>query len=333
MKMLMFDFRASEKEFFETHNYPDIEIEFIREPLNNMSSLTEKQLEETDIVSVFISSDVNSNVISKFKNLRIITTRSTGYDHIDTDYCKRNNIAVFNVEHYGEKAVAQFTFLLILALLRKIIPAYLDVQANVINYVKYEGNILSKKSIGILGCGSIGSAVAKIANFFGMKVYVCSYEKNPEISSFAEYVSFDKMLENSDILTLHIPYEYDSYHIINEKAFAKMKDGVYIINTARGELIDIVALYNNLLTGKVKGAALDVVECEKVAVCEKPIELAENVGCLAEALIIQKLLGREDVIITPHIAYNTYESVEMLLESTFISIRDYSKGLHTNQVV
>lgn len=333
MKMLMFDFRESEKEYFNKHDIRDFDIEFIKEPLNEMSVLSEKQLKETDIVSIFITSNVTESVIKKFKNLRIIATRSTGYNHIDIKYCIQNNIAVFNVADYGTSSVAQYTFMLILAIIRKLIPAYIDTQKNLISYELYEGRNLDKLSIGILGCGAIGSSVAKIAHFFGMKIYACSFEKNSEISTFTEYCSPDELYAKSDIISLHLPYTTDTFHIINDETIKKMKKGVYIINTARGELIDTVALYNNLISGQIGGAALDVIECDKIAVNETPIDIAGNQSiCHVKAFAVQKLLGMNNVIITPHIAYNTKESVNYLISSTFNSIRDYSKGLHTNQI-
>ena len=332
MKMLLFDFRESEKEFFKTHDLKDFEIEFIKEPLNELTYLTEKQLNETDVISVFITSNVSENIIKKFKNLRIIATRSTGYNHIDLNYCIKNNIAVFNVAKYGESSVAEFTFMLILSLVRNLLPAYLDVQKNLILHENYEGRNLEQLTIGIIGCGSIGSSVAKIAKFFGMKVYIYSYEKDNEISKFCEYCDIDKLIKISDIITLHIPYTKETYHIIDDTAIKKMKKGAILINTARGELVDIIALYNNLITGHVGGAALDTIECEGFAVNDTPIDLDNNSPCLTKALAVQKLLGMPNVIITPHIAYNTKESVNTLLNSTFNSIRDYSKGLHTNQL-
>ena len=136
MKMLMFDFRDSEKKFFKNNEFPDFDITFIPEPLNEMSKLTREQYEETDVISVFISSNLTEDVLSKFKNLRVVATRSTGYNHIDVKYCSQHNIAVFNVEEYGQTSVAQFTFGLILALVRNLFPAYLDIQkkANEITY-------------------------------------------------------------------------------------------------------------------------------------------------------------------------------------------------------
>ncbi|MCQ2744483.1 MAG: hydroxyacid dehydrogenase [bacterium] len=329
MKMLMFDFRNSEREYFNKHDLPDFDIEFIKEPLNEMYVLSEKQLEETVIISVFITSEITENIIKKFKNLRIISTRSTGYDHIDLKYCNQNHIAVFNVQDYGKNSVAQYTFMLILALVRKLIPAYLSTQKNLIEMEALEGRNLENLTLGILGGGSIGKSVANIANFFGIKILICSIDKDNEISTFAEYVSMDEILEKSDIITLHLPYNVKTHHIIDEKELSKTKKGVLLVNTARGELIDTVALYNNLITGQVGGVALDVYECENES--ETTVsDIEEN--CLPNILAIQKMLGMNNVIITPHTAYNTKESVDILLDTTFNSIRDYLKGLHTNQL-
>lgn len=335
MKMLMFDFRESEKKFFNNNDFPDFDITFIKEPLNEMSELTQEQYDETDIISVFISSNLCPEVLSRFKNLRVIATRSTGYNHIDVKYCSQHNIAVFNVEEYGQTSVAQYTFALILALVRNLFPAYLDIQRNYVNHADYEGRDLDNLTIGIVGCGAIGSAVAKIANFFNMKVLVHSIVKRQEVNSFVEYVTLDELLEHSDIVSLHLPYTTENYHKFGEEELKKMKDNAYFINTARGELIDIVALYENLLSGKLKGAALDVLECEYLAL--SPDNIVDDIksqksNCVASALITQKLLGMSNVIITPHIAYNTQESVNKLLETTFNNIRDYHKGFRNNQV-
>ena len=132
MKMIVFDFRESERRFFENNEFKDFEITFIESPLNEDTELSEEQLHETDVISVFISSNVNKNVIQKFKNLRVITTRSTGYNHIDVKHCSQNNIAVFNVEEYGQTSVAQYTFALILALIRNLFPAHYDCKKNIV---------------------------------------------------------------------------------------------------------------------------------------------------------------------------------------------------------
>ena len=334
MKMLMFDFRESEREFFNKNDFQDIDITFIKEPLNDSTELADELYLETDVISVFISSEISEKVINRFKNLRIIATRSTGYNHIDIKACTKNNITVFNVEDYGQTSVAQFTFTLILALVRNLLPAFFDVQKAQINHSQYEGRNLDKLTIGIIGCGAIGSSVAKMANFFEMKVLVSSYEKRSDISNFAEYVSLDYLLENSDIITLHLPYTKEHYHFIGKDEFKKMKPGVIIVNTARGELIDIAALYKNLISQKVKGVALDVLECEHLTISNDDLSNIKNIDpqCITSALLTSKLINLENVIITPHIAYNTQESIETLLSSTFNNIRDYSKGIHNNRI-
>ena len=335
MKMLMFDFRDSEKEFFNKNDFPDFDITFIKEPLNEMSQLTDEQYENTDVISIFISSNVSEEVLNRFKNLRVIATRSTGYNHIDVKTCSQKNIAVFNVEEYGQTSVAQYTFTLIMALIRNLFPAYLDIQKNYINHANYEGRNLNELTIGIIGGGAIGSSVAKIANCFDMKILVHSYTMHSDLNGFVEYVSLNDLLEQSDIVSLHVPYTPENYHLIGENEFAKMKDGAYFINTARGELIDIVALYENLISGKIKGAALDVLECEYLALSPENVVGEINTissSCVASALITQKLLGMSNVIITPHIAYNTKESIDKLLHTTFNNIRDFHKGIRNNKV-
>lgn len=335
MKMLMFDFRDTEKEFFDNNKLVDFDLSFIGEPLNADYKLTEEQKLETDIISVFRSSNLTDKVLKQFKNLRIIATRSYGYGHIDLDYCIEHNIAVLNVEQYGEEAVAQYAIALIIVLVRNMLPAILDMKGHKINYKHYEGKKLNNLTLGIVGCGQIGSAVAKIANYFGMRVLIHSYMQNPELDSFCDFVSLDELLSESDVISLHLLYTGDNYHLIGKEEFEKMKDGVVFVNTARGELLDIKALYDNLVTGKVKAAALDVLECEFLST--HPGELSNVIKdseshCVETALVTQKLFNMDNVIITPHIAYNTHDSVNYLLTKTFNNIRDYIKGVNTNRV-
>lgn len=335
MKMLMFDFRDTEKEFFDNNKLVDFDLSFIGEPLNADYKLTEEQKLETDIISVFRSSNLTDKVLKQFKNLRIIATRSYGYGHIDLDYCIEHNIAVLNVEQYGEEAVAQYAIALIIVLVRNMLPAILDMKNHKINYKHYEGKKLNNLTLGIIGCGQIGSAVAKIANYFGMKLLIHSYMQNPELDSFCDFVSLDELLSESDVISLHLLYTGDNYHLIGKEEFEKMKDGVVFVNTARGELLDIKALYDNLVKGKVKAAALDVLECEFLST--HPGELSNVIKdseshCVETALVTQKLFNMDNVIITPHIAYNTHESVNYLLTKTFNNIRDYIKGANTNRV-
>ena len=335
MKMLIFDFRESEKEFFEKNEFIDFDITFINEPLNDITQLTEEQKDETSLISVYRSSNLTSKVLNQFKNLRIIATRTYGYGHIDIDYCIEHNIAVLNVESYGEEGVAEYTIGLMIALIRNMISAIVDLKNHEIDYEKYEGRSLNNMTLGIIGCGEVGVLVSKIAHFLGMHILIYSYMQNPKAGNYCEFVDFDRLLKESDIISLHLPNSPDNYHMLSANEFDKMKDGVYIINTARGALIDIRALYDNLIKGKVKGAALDVMECEFLST--HPGEISDAIkdsksDCVEIALVTQKLFNLDNVIMTPHIGYNTHCSINYLLEQTFNNIRDYLKGIYTNRV-
>lgn len=335
MKMLLFDYRKSEHEFFKNNIFTDIEITFFEAPLNENTILTEEELAQTDIISVFTTSNLNKDILSKFKNLRIVTTRSTSFSHIDLNYCSQHSIAVMNVENYGKNSVAELSLALMLLLIRKVLPAYNEFKLNKVCLEKYEGCLLSSLTLGIIGCGAIGAQVANMAQYLGMKVLVSSKEKNKNLHEECRYVSLQTLFEEADIISLHLPYTKDNYHLIGEKEFSLMKNGVYIVNTSRIELIDVVSLYNNIISGKVRGAGLDFVECEYLNLNTAKIknniwEYGEE--CIRTSLIIQKLINLDNVIITPHIGYNTKEAINLLLETTFNNIKDYIKGMNSNRI-
>ncbi len=330
MKVLMFDFRESEKEFFEKNSFSDIDIKFFAEPLNNKTKLSDEELTETDIVSVYRTSILSEGVLKRFKNLRSIATRSFGFSHIDLEYCKRNHIAVMNVEQYGEEAVAQYVLGLIINLTRKIRPALMDIRNNTVNPQKYEGKLLNNLKIGIIGCGKVGKKVAQIADFFGMKVFISSYKETPSFEDIpCAIVPFETLLSESDIIALHMPFTTETYRILGQEEFQKMKKGVYIINTSSVELIDLEALLEGLQTNVVSGAGLDILESDYL----KNKDLGnETMSTKENSKITSKLLEMPNVIITPHIAYNTSDSINYVLETTINNIRDCVKGFNTNRV-
>ena len=335
MKMLFFEEKEAEKTYFKEHKINDFEITFFDEVLDKNTELTDKQYEETVVLSIFINSNITNEVISKFKNLMVVSTRSTGYNHIDIEACKKRNIAVINVEDYGKTSVAQYTIGVMITLVRNILTANEDVKKQIYNKNHYCGKDLSGMNLGVIGTGAIGENVCIIAKSLGMNILACDCVKNEKLKQYVNYCDFDNLLKNSDIITLHIPYSQNTYHLIGKNEFEKMKNGVYIINTARGELIDIEALYEALENKKVKGTALDVLECENLNYSNndfvKQLQVAENT-CLKYNMISRKLAEQSNVIITPHIAYNTIDSVNKILDTTFKSIKDYFKGRNTNLV-
>ncbi len=337
MNIIFYDFRDAEKGFFKTHQYDDFDLKFIKEPLNSFTEVSDYDSKEACVISVFTTSRVDASVLDKFKNLRLITTRSTGFDHIDIDECAKRNIAVVNVEQYGKISVTEYTIGMIIALVRKLVPAVRDMRRQDVKRDRYLGRAISELSLGVVGTGSIGGSVCKVAKSLGMKIYAYDLVKNIDIESIVEYVDFDTLLKNSDIVSLHVPYNKESYHLISSYELSIMKHGAYLINTARGELIDTVALYDAIANNKLAGCALDVQECEGVILnmSKDPVMSVERAdkSCIQRAMIMQKLAESDKVIITPHIAYNTLDAVNSILESTFDSIRDYLKGMNTNRII
>jgi len=339
-KMLVFDFKSSEESFFEINKFDDFEILFFEQTLNQstLEQFPSDEIESAEIISVFITSSVDKEVLDRFKNLKIISARSTGYNHIDLEESKKRGIAVVNVSSYGERTVAQYTFGLLITLVRKIIPAFLDMKKLENNSQNYVGRDLNSMTIGIIGTGAIGSMLCKAANDVDMKILAFDLFPKDEIKSKynVEYVDLETLLKNSDVVTLHLPATATDYHMISEKELAMMKDTAYLINTSRGELVDTAALYQALVDKKIQGAALDVGECENFSFdmshfIEKIPETTSN--CLAKALVTQKLIELPNVIVTPHIAYNTEEAVKTILETTFKNIEDFYQGIKTNRIV
>lgn len=331
-RMLIFDVKSSEKSFFteDSDYFREYDIDFFHEPLNEqtLNNISDDDKEKTEIISVFVSSDITKKVLEDFKNLKVIASRSTGIDHIDVEECNRRGIKVFNVKNYGETTVVQFTFGLILALVRKIVPGANDVKKLQISNDKYTGRDLGSMTIGIIGTGAIGCGMCKIAHAFSMKILAYDFEKNEEmIDKYnVNYVELKELLNKSDIITLHIPYTEKNYHFISQNEFEMMKPNAYLINTARGELIDIKALYEAIVNKKLKGVALDVTECENISFYTE--DFAKTISktttnCMESALLIQKITELDNVIVTPHIAYDTAEAVASILESTFKNINEY----------
>ena len=332
MKMLFFDLRDSEKDFFNNNSFTDFDITFKKEALTEKSKLSNEEYTNTCILCVYRSSILTEKVLSRFKNLRIIATRSHGFTHIDIEYCIKNRINVFNVEQYGEEAVADFALGVIIDLTRKIKTAMIDIRKEKINPKLYEGELLNKKTIGIIGCGKVGLKLAKIANFFEMKTLVSSYKESPQFEKVCNVVPFDTLLSQSDIIYLHMPFTTENYQIIGEEEFRKMKDEVYIINTSSIELINLEALYNNLISGKVKGAGLDILESD-YAKGKSSVNIGgETMSSKINHKITEKLLDMPNVLITPHLAYNTKEYINNVLANTFNNIRDNIKGIYTNRI-
>ena len=263
MKIAFFGLEKSEQVIF-SESFKGMDISFFEEKLAENN--TEK-VKEADIICTFVDSAINKNIIDDLPNLKFISTRSTGFNHIDCEYAKMKGIKVSNVPAYGSHTVAEFAFGLILNLSRKIMKSnrYIRESSDFNYFLEMEGFDLRGKTLGVIGTGKIGKNVVKIAKGFEMNIIAYDLCPDPVLAkeNNFEYKSLAEVLTQSDILTLHIPYNKENRYLINKKNIALMKKGVYIINTARGELIDTEALIWGLKEGIIAGAGLDVLEGEK----------------------------------------------------------------------
>lgn len=310
------------------------EEDFLRKKLNGfsvsyfneaLSSINANKFRDVECVSVFIYSKITKEVLDKMSKLKFITTRSTGFDHIDIVECKKRGIKVCNVPHYGENTVAEFTFALILSLTRKMNIAFGRIKNSNFSIDGLKGIDLKNKTLGVIGTGRIGANVIKIAKSFDMKIIAYDIYQNRELEKNMgfEYVKLSDLLKKSDIITLHTSYSKENHHLLGKSAFSIMKNGVFIVNTARGGLIDIKCLIECINSGKVGGVALDVFEDED------KLKSKEGVGNL------KKILLNEKIILTPHMAFYTKEAVERIIEKTILNIVSFTgkKQLDKDSVV
>ncbi len=276
----------------------------------------ETEITDTDIL-LCNKIRVDENVLKKAKKLKYIGTFATGYNNIDIEYCRKNNITVCNAGSYSTAAVAQQTFAYILNHFSRI--ADYDnfvttggwIKSPLFSPIVFPTDELMGKTIGIIGYGSIGKAVAKIAHGFDMEVLV--HTRTVREDNETKFVSLNELLEKSDIVTVHCPLTEQNAKMFNKDSFVKFKDGAFFINTARGGLVDEAALADALKSRKLSGAAVDVVEYEPM----KP-------DC--------PLLTAPNITITPHSAWVPKSTRERLFGIVLNNIEQFLNGTPQNVV-
>jgi D-lactate dehydrogenase len=292
--------------------------------------------DEIVILSVFINSSVGREALEVMPNLRLITTRSTGFDHIDVELCRAKGITVCNVPTYGDNTVAEHTFALILALSRKIVDAHSRARTGNFSLEGLQGFDLRGRTLGVVGTGHIGVHVIRIARGFMMKVIAFDSRPDRRLADALdfEYVeSLDVLLGTSDVVTLHVPLLPATEHLINSRNIGRMKPGTLLINTARGGLIETSALLEALESGHLAGAGLDVFEGETLIKEEKQLISKEyDLEDLRTVIKDLVLLRHENVIVTPHVAFNSAEALERILITTLQNIAAFESGKPINTV-
>lgn len=289
-----------------------------------------------NVLSTFVHSRVRQEQLDPLPDLKLIATRSTGYDHIDANYCMQRGITVCNVPQYGENTVAEHTFAMLLALTRRVIQAYERAIRGDFNVQGLRGTDIAGKTLGVLGTGRIGLRVLGIGAGFGMKLIACDVHPDHHAASNIgfDYVSLEELLSRSEVLSIHVPYNSKTHHMINSEALSKLPRGAIIVNTSRGGLIEPQALINALMSGHLGGAALDVLEGE-AAIGEEAEILSSSYDIETLRTIVRNhaLLRMPNVIITPHVAFNSVQAVERLVETTIDNVRAYFAGRPQNVVL
>jgi|SRR5690554_444946 len=273
-----------------------------------------ERIKDADVIAI-ANTPLSADVIDAATNLKYISVAFTGYNHIDLDKCKEKGIKVSNAAGYSTDSVTEITFGLIISLLRNIVPLETIVR-NGGTKAGYTQLDLKGKTLGVIGTGSIGGAVAEIGLAFGCKVIAHNRSEKPAlINKGVVFKSLDEVLKESDIVTLHTPLTAETKHLINKEKLALMKPSAFIINTAVGPVIDNNALAEALRNGTIAGAGLDRVDMEPPVPADYPILSAPN------------------VVLLPHIGYATQEAMVRRAEITFNNIIQWAKGEQENIVL
>lgn len=333
MKIAFFEIEGWEKKIIK-EQFSEDEIVILEDKITPLH-LAEPQ--DYDVISIFVNSIINEETLACFPNVKLITTRSTGYDHVDIEACKKRGISVAYVPGYGDNTVAEFTFGLLLSLTRKIYQGIDQIkETGSFSLDSLRGTDIKGKTFGVVGAGRIGKEVIHIAKGFGMEVIAYDPYPNKEVAETLgfKYVSFEDLLKNSDVISLHVPYTKETHHLINSKNIGSIKKGAYLINTARGAIVETNALVDALTQGILAGAGMDVLEEEGEMKDELNLLRVghPNEEELKSMLQNHMLMHMPNVLITPHSAFNSHEALLRILATTIENIQKFSKNTPINLV-
>ncbi|MBU6141557.1 hydroxyacid dehydrogenase [Patescibacteria group bacterium] len=333
MKIGFFELEGWEQDQI-TAALPVHELSFSKERIT-AGSLPERR--DLEVLSIFVNSRLDAQALSAFPDLKCIATRSTGYDHIDLAECKKRGIAVLYVPGYGDNTVAEFAFGLLLNLTRHLYRAIDEIKrSGSFALADLRGVDLAHKTIGVIGTGRIGKKMIKICKGFEMDVIAA--DPYPDAKAAAElgftYVSFEDLLKRSDVITFHCLYTPQNKHLLNRNNIGFMKKGAYVINTARGALIETGALVSALKRGELAGAGLDVLEEENETKASLSGSAPEGLSeeALQTVALNKELMQMPNVLVTPHTAFNSQEALVRILTTALGDITAFTAGQIVNQV-
>lgn len=320
MKVTVYNCRSfDERELFERYGKElNIELVLCPDAPDKENAALAKESECIDI----ITSKMPADLLKVFADygVKYVTTRTIGYDHIDVSAAKSLGMTVANAP-YGPCGVADYTVMLILMTIRKM-KRILE-RTNIQDYslMGIQGRELKDLTVGVIGTGRIGRTVLKDLSGFGCKLIAYDLNENEEVKALGvPYVTLAEIWKQADVITLHIPLSDDNYHMIDSEAISQMKDGVMIINTARGGLIDSQALISGIESGKIGGAGLDVVENEF------GLYYYDHKSDILNNRELAVLRGFPNVTVSHHMAFYTDDCVETVVRDSLLGCKCYVEG-------
>lgn len=313
MKICVYEVREDEKEeLFRLGESLSVELEIHSEVPERENS---EFVRDCEGVSILGQGTIHAKLLDQWKayGVKYISTRTVGYNHIDLTHAKKIGLQVCNAS-YPPSGVAEFTIMLMLMCLRNYKQALWRGQVNDFSLNGLQGKELGELTIGVLGTGRIGGAVIKLLSSFGCRILAHSDQEKEELQAFVTYVDLDTLYAQSDLITLHVPLSDATYHMVNEASIEKMKDGVIIINCARGELADNRALIKGIESTKIGALGLDVIEDETgIAHVDHRINILSNKN-------MAYLRQFRNVVMTQHMAFYTSTAVRNMVQCGILGI-------------
>ncbi|MBL0356761.1 MAG: 2-hydroxyacid dehydrogenase [Chitinophagaceae bacterium] len=320
MKIAFFSTKSYDREFFNryitTHEIIYFEARLGTQTVNLTAGC--------DAVCVFVNDRLHAAVIGELKKagVKLVALRCAGFNNVDLEAAKGNGIKVVRVPAYSPHAVAEHAVALIMTLNRKTHKAYNRVREGNFSLERLTGFDLYEKTVGVVGTGKIGQAFCDIMLGFGCRVLAFDLMENKELAAKGvEYAPLIDVLQYSDVISLHCPLNEQTKHIINQQTIGMMKEGVMLINTSRGALIDTVAVIESLKNGKIGYLGLDVYEQEEKLFFK---DLSENI---IQDDVIMRLLSFPNVLITSHQGFFTEEALTQIAQTTLGNIDAFEAGL------
>lgn len=321
MKVTFYNTKPYDKQFFtEANQVHGHQLRFLEVPLNENTAVLAKG---ATAVCVFVNDKINAPILQQLSEagVKLLALRCAGYNNVDMAVASQLGIKVVRVPEYSPYAVAEHTLALILTLNRKIHRAYSRVREGNFALNGLMGFDLHGKTVGLIGLGNIGLVTARILKGFGCRVLGYDlYNSSEAIEIGVEYAPLEELYANSDIISLHCPLTPQTFHLINEESIAQMKDGVMLINTSRGAIINTQAVTRGLKSGKIKSLGIDVYEDEGDLFYE------DLSGRVIQDDVFMRLLSFNNVLITGHQAFFTEEALFHIAQVTLKNITGFEQG-------